>query len=86
MSDRLAAVLYAAPDGGDEPPWASLPAGSIAVSFARLDTTDPRFVWDGEALTVEGRRFRPVHVDWLHRYLICRPIPQQDPVTNFLVG
>jgi hypothetical protein len=74
MSDQLAAVLRAAPDGGDEPPWDSLGPGSIALPLAMLDTVDPRLVWDGAALLVEGQRFAPVHVDWLHRCLFCQPI------------
>lgn len=72
VSDRVAAVLRAAPIDGDEPPWDILPAGSIAVPLGLLDTD--RLHWDGAAVIVDSRRFTPVYVNWLHRYLICQPI------------
>lgn len=71
MSERLAAVLRFCETHGldaDEPPWAD---ASIAVPFSTLDA-DARLHWDVDALVLSSLRYRPVHVDYLHRYVTCR--------------
>lgn len=71
MADRLAAVLDFCETRGldaDEPPW---DIASIAVPFSTLDA-DARLSWDVDALVLASLRYRPVHVDYLHRYVICQ--------------
>lgn len=73
MSDRLAAVLDFCEMSGldaDEVPWVD---ASIAVHFQTLDV-DERLQWDVDALVVASTRFRPVAVDFLHRFIVCRKV------------
>lgn len=72
-ADRLAAVLHYCEARGldaDEPPW---DVAAIAVPFVTLDA-DERLHWDADvdALVLASARYRPVHVDYLHRYVICQ--------------
>lgn len=73
MSDRLAAVLDFCETRGpdvDEPLW---DVAAIVVPFVTLDE-DERLHWDMDALVLASTRFRPVHVDYLHRFVTCRKV------------